>query len=262
MAGVLATPAIACGQDRLLADRLIQAIQTQMAALPAGPVLLSSFLVDTGPNASDFDLTQSNAAYIYDNALAGLALLAAGDRAGAARIGSALAMAQAHDRFWKDGRLRNAYQAGGMAVPAKLPGWWDGNAKAWREDPYQVGSQSGPIAWAMLLWAALGQTGPANLAAAWLDDQLRAKTGYYGGFYGFEPGPTKLMWQSTEQNIDLTVAFQKLGRTEDAQHARDFVRSMFDTSAGLFGTGVAPDGTTNRLLAADAGIWPYLAGLG
>jgi hypothetical protein len=233
-----------------------------MAVLPAGPVLLNSFVVDDGPERADFDLTQANAAYVYDNALAGLAMLAAGDRDNAARIGAALEMAQAHDRFWKDGRLRNAYQAGAMAAPAKLPGWWDKGAKAWREDPYQVGSQTGPVAWAMLLWAALGMTGPANLAGDWLDDQLRAPSGYYGGFYGFEPKPVKLMWQSTEQNTDLFAAFGKLGRAEDAAHAGDFVRRMFDPGRRLFATGLSPDGGANKLLAADAGTWPYLAGLG
>ena len=50
---------------------------------------------------TDFDLTQANAAYVYDNALAGLLLLAAGHGGDAAGSGEALAMAQANDRFWK-----------------------------------------------------------------------------------------------------------------------------------------------------------------
>ena len=135
-----------------------------MAELPRWAVLLNSYLVEVGPGRADFDLTQANAAYVYDNALAGLLLLAAGHGDDAARIGQALAMAQAHDRFWKDGRLRNAYQAGAMTAPAKLPGWWDEKAGRWDEDPYQVGSQTGPVAWAMLLWAALGMRAPAEAA--------------------------------------------------------------------------------------------------
>jgi hypothetical protein len=261
-AGFLAWPAAAFADDEGLAARSVGAIRAAMAMLPAGPVLLNSFVVDDGAGQADFDLTQANAAYVYDNALAGLALLAAGDRDDAARIGGALALAQGHDRFWKDGRLRNAYQAGAMTAPAKLPGWWDKGAGVWREDPYQVGSESGPVAWAMLLWAALGMTGPANLAGDWLDDQLRAPRGYYGGFYGFEPKPLKLVWQSTEQNTDLHAAFTRLGRTEDAAHAAGFVRAVFDAGTGLFGTGLTPAGGRNKLLAADAGIWPYLAGLG
>jgi len=243
-----------------VADRCIAAILAALAAMPPGPVLLNSYVIE--PGAGDFDLTQANAAYVYDNALAGLALIAAGHRADAARIGDALAAAQSHDRFYQDGRLRNAYQAGPMTTPAKLPGWWDKQAERWQEDPYQAGAQTGPVAWAMLLWSALGQTAPANAAADWLDKNLRAPAGYYGGFYGFEPHPLKLTWQSTEQNTDLVAAFRHLGRTDDVAHAKAFVSNMFDPVPNRFDTGTAPDGSVNTLLAADAGIWPYLAGLG
>jgi len=245
-----------------LAATCISAIRAALAAQPPGPALLNSYITNPGPDQTDFDLTQANAAYVYDNALAGLALLAAGHRADAARIADALAIAQSHDRFYKDGRLRNAYQAGAMTTPAKLPGWWDKTANRWAEDPYQAGSQTGPIAWAMLLWAALGQTAPANTVGNWLDDRLRARTGYYGGFYGFEPHPLKLTWQSTEQNTDLFAAFTRLARAEDAGHAKIFAETMFDSAANRFNAGTAPDGSKNPLLAADAGIWPYLAGIG
>ncbi len=255
-------PAVAFADSKAVSVRCVDAIQKSMAALPDGPVLLNSFIVNVGPEPGDFDVTQANAAYVYDNALAGLALLASGDRAGAERIGSALELAQNQDRYWHDGRLRNAYQAGSMSQPAKLPGWWDAKSKVWREDPYQVGSQTGPVAWAMLLWTALGQTKAANRAADWLDDQLRAPQGYYGGFYGFEPNPIKLDWQSTEQNTDLMAVFGKLGRSDDANHARAFVAEMYDKVRGEFNAGVSPNGTRNPLLAADAGVWPYLAGAG
>jgi hypothetical protein len=245
-----------------LATHCIAAIRAAMAALPPGPVLLNSYGVAPGDNKTDFDLTQANAAYVYDNALAGLALLAAGFPEDARRIGDALALAQASDRHWQDGRLRNAYQAGPMTKPAKLPGWWDPLANQWREDPYQAGSQTGPLAWAMLLWASLGQTAPANRAGNWLAGHLRTKSGYFGGFYGFEPNPLKLTWQSTEQNTDLFAAFTRLGRTEDAAQAANFVRAMFNPKTALFNAGVTPSGAPNPLLAADAGTWPYLAGLG
>jgi hypothetical protein len=260
IAGALLAPAIACASEDPAA-RCLAAIRVALAAIPSGPALLNSYLVQTGPERADFDLTQANAAYVYDNALAGLALLGAGYRREAARIGDALAIAQAHDRFWRDGRLRNAYQAGPMAKPVKLPGWWDEKSAGWREDPYQVGSQAGPVAWAMLLWAALGNMAPANRAGDWLNGQLRARNGYYGGFYGFEPNPLKLTWQSTEQNTDLFAAFTRLGRAGDAAHAGNFVKTLFDPRTSRFDAGTAPDGSVNTLLAADAGIWPYLAGL-
>jgi hypothetical protein len=257
-----ALPAAARAGTPSLAARLIAALCEAMAILPPGPVLLNSFVTESGPEKSDFDITQANAAYVYDNALAGLALLAAGEHDSAARIGAALEIAQNHDRFYQDGRLRNAYQAGAMTTPAKLPGWWDAKASRWNEDPYQVGAQTGPIAWVMLLWAALGQHNAANRAGDFLDDQLRTNRGYFGGFYGFEPSPLKLTWQSTEQNTDLVAAFTQLGRDEDAAHAKKFVTAMFDPVTKLFNAGTAPDGSKNNLLAADAGTWPYLAGLG
>ncbi len=253
----LLIPAFSYAAD--LAARCVAAI---LAATPAGPGLLNSYIVATGAMAQDFDRTQANAAYVYDNALAGLLLLAAGHGDAARRIGEALAIAQAHDRFYKDGCLRNAYQAGPMTMPAKLPGWWDATAKRWAEDPYQVSAQTGPVAWAMLLWAALGMTAQAHRAGDWLNAQLRAPSGYFGGFYGFEPKPLKLTWQSTEQNTDLAVAFARLGRREDAEHAAGFVRRMFDAERGVFAAGTTPDGARNAMLAADAGIWPDLAGLG
>jgi hypothetical protein len=37
---------------------------------------------------------------------------------------------------------------------------------------------------------------------------------------------------------------------------------MFNPQTSRFNAGTAPDGAPNPLLAADAGTWPYLAGLG
>ena len=257
----MALPALAWASGNL-AQGLVQAVLGQMAALGDGPVLLNSYLVNTGPDADDFDLTQANAAYVYDNALAGLLLLAAGHKPEALQIGHALALAQAHDRKFNDGRLRNSYAAGPMATPAKLPGFWNTKTNQWDEDPYQVGTDTGPVAWAMLLWAALGMDKPANEAGNFLDEQLRAPRGYFGGFYGYDSNQQKLTWESTEQNLDLAVAFMKLGRAEDAAHARAFVKAAYDTKSGVFKTGLAVNGKPGAMVAADAGIWPYLAGLG
>lgn len=245
-----------------LAQRLVQAILAHMARLGDGPVLLHSYLVRSGPFADAFDLTQANAAYVYDNALAGLLLLGAGYKAQALQIGQALELAQAHDRSFHDGRLRNAYEAGPMSTPAKLPGFWNNKTNQWDEDPYQVGSDSGPIAWAMLLWAALGMDEPARKAGMFINAQLRAPRGYYGGFYGFDQSQQKLTWRSTEQNLDLAVAFKKLGLLDEAAHASEFVQAAYDGHAKLYKAGLSPEGQPTAMLAADAGIWPYLAGLG
>lgn len=245
-----------------LAQRLVQAILIHMDQLGDGPVLLHSYLIRGNAPRNGFDLTQANAAYVYDNALAGLVLIGAGHKAQAQRIGQALALAQAHDRHFHDGRVRNAYAAGPMTLPAKLPGFWNSKTRQWDEDPYQVSSETGPIAWAMLLWAALGMDEPARNASAFLNTHLRAPLGYYGGFYGFDLNQQKLPWRSTEQNLDLAVAFRKLGMTADADHAARFVHAAYDQHAKLFKAGLDAEGKPGAMLAADAGIWPYLAGMG
>lgn len=254
-------PTLALAQVAL-AQRLVQAILAHMNQWGDSPILLQSYLIRSNAPHDTFDLTQANAAYVYDNALAGLLLIKTGHKAQAQRIGQALAIAQAHDRHFHDGRLRNAYAAGPMTIPAKLPGFWNDKTRQWDEDPYQVGSATGPIAWAMLLWVALGMDEPARRAGAFINATLRAPLGYYGGFYGFDPTQQKLTWRSTEQNLDLVVAFKKLGMSADAEHAAEFVHAAYDEHAKLFKAGLGADGKPGAMLAADAGIWPYLAGLG
>ncbi len=237
-----------------------QATLQQRAGALAGPGLLQSYDVS---GSDDFTRTQAGCAYVYDNAVTGLALLAGGDTQGARRIGDALARAQAQDRFWHDGRLRNAYWAGLAPdhAPYRLPGWWDAKAGRWYEDGYQVGTATGNMAWAMLLWIALGPAwrAPAERAADWVEAHVRAPGGYAGGFLGFEPAPQRLAWVSTEHNIDLAAAFTGLGRTKEAAHARDFVASMWQAGEGRFATGLKPDGSLNLHSAVDANLWPLLA---
>src|SRR5215467_6590942 len=84
-----------------------------------GPLFLPSYpTVESGP--------LHGAAYLYDNAVAAIALVGCGERDRAYRIGAAILWAIDNDRTWHDGRLRNAYAAGVVANgPVKLPGWWD-----------------------------------------------------------------------------------------------------------------------------------------
>ena len=240
------------------------AISARVAAL-GGAGLLASY---DAAGDGDFDRTQGGCAYVYDNAVAGLALLAADDVAGAIRIGDALVRAQAHDRFWHDGRLRNAYRAGQAQGPGAypLPGWWDAAGGRWAEDGYQVGSATGVLAWAMLLWTGLlahtkdaTYRGPALRLADWVESNTRGPRGYAGGFIGFEPQPQRLTWVSTEHNIDLYAAFTALGRTQAAAHARAFVEAMWLPGEGRFATGLRPDGSLNDHSAVDANLWPLLA---
>src|SRR5690242_11108039 len=72
----------------------------QVDSAGPGAVFVASY-----PTATDKAL--KNVAFLYDNAAATLALVGCGDTARAVRIGDAILAALDHDRFWKDGRLRN-----------------------------------------------------------------------------------------------------------------------------------------------------------
>jgi hypothetical protein len=225
-----------------------------------GAGLLQSYDV---AGISPFDRTQANCAYVYDNAVVGLALLSSADMQGAVCIASALALAQRQDRFFHDGRLRNAYRAGPAPTQGNYPlaGWWDDAKSRWLEDGYQAGTATGVLAWALLLWIALGKDyrEPAERAADFVQAHLRGPRGYTGGFVGFEPTPQRVAWVSTEHNIDLAAAFAALGRRDAAAHAADFVASMWQASEGRFAIGLRPDGTLNEASAIDANLWPLLA---
>lgn len=230
---------------------------------PPGPIFLPSYpTVDTGP--------LHGAAYLYDNAAAAIALVGCGERDKAYRIGAAIRWALDHDRAWHDGRLRNAYLAGAAQDDRlKLPGWWDKARNKWLEDRYQVGSDVGNIAWAMLALLAVDDTGSAarlgNWVAQWRDK--RGDGGFTGGTFGHEPAPEVRTWKSTEHNTDLAAAFALLGKqTGDARWremsaaARRFVESMWDPSCACFLVGTVDDGVTrNPVLALDAQAWPPTA---
>ena len=125
----------------------------RVQALGATGLLQSYEVAGTAP----FDRAHANCAYVYDNAVAGMALLAGGHAAEARRLGDALVAAQTRDRFWKDGRFRNAYASGPVAAAGDypLPGRWDAAQAKWVEDRYQVSSATGVVAWAALFLAAL-----------------------------------------------------------------------------------------------------------
>jgi hypothetical protein len=235
-------------------------VLSERAGALGGAGLLQSY--DVSGN-SEFDRTQAGCAYVYDNAVVGLALLAIGDTAGARRIGDGLVQAQNRDRFWHDGRLRNAYRAGPAPGQGAYPlaGWWDDTQARWLEDGYQAGTATGVVAWAMLLWIGLGAAyrEPAERAADFVQSQLRGPRGFNGGFLGFEPKPQRVAWVSTEHNLDLAAAFAALGRREAATHARDFVASMWNAAEGRFNIGLRPDGSVNDGSAIDANLWPLLA---
>lgn len=260
LAAAFAAPAAAADPWAALAARCHEAMRARLSA-DGAPCLLRSW--DAGM-ADDFALTHRETAYVYDNAVVGLAFLAMDDAAAARRIGLALALAQGADRFFRDGRLRNAYVAG--PATGRLPGWWDAASARWVEDAYQVGTATGVMAWAMLLWRALDEaTGEpvfrdaARRAADWVVATQRGPRGFRGGFIGHEPSPAPLLWVATEHNIDLEAAFDRLGRRAEAGHAAAFVDAMWDAAEGRYLAGLTPDGAPNRFSALDANLWPLIA---
>jgi hypothetical protein len=238
--------------------------------LTRGPMLLASF-----PTAGEGPL--HNSAFLYDNAVAATALIGCGDTALARRIGDALLIALDHDRFWRDGRLRNAYAAGPVKKndPLLLPGWWDASQQRWLEDRYQVGSDNGNMAWAMLALLALDKaTGDAAYRAGaarigqWVAarQDRRGTPGFTGGTFAHEPDPEQIRWKSTEHNTDLAAAFARLARFDPerwrgpAQVATQFVLAAWDSKRGCFATGTGDDGVTiNPIIVLDAQAWPPLA---
>ena len=259
---VLACAALLLGAAPAMAADACATLARQVDGAGQGAVFVASY-----PTATDKAL--KNVVFLYDNAVATLALIGCNDTAHAARIGDAMLAAQGHDRFWKDGRLRNGTLAGPPANPVKLGGWQDG--ANWAEDGYQSGSDTGNLAWAMLALLGLHQAGAGDrylrgaLRIATYVEKSYAAPGFTGGTFGDEPKPQVNSWKSTEHNIDLAAAFARLAAATHDPHwamraaqARALVDAMWDGRSFAAGTGL--DGKTpNRFLALDAQLWPLLA---
>ena len=251
------------------------------------PRLLVSYKMEN--SGDDFDLILRNTAFTYDNAIALMAFLADNQTPRAKLLADALVYAQEHDRWYSDGRLRNAYQGGdltlapgwmpnGRKASARVPGWWDASSKQWREDRSMVGSGSGNMAWAALALLAYYETagGEKYLAAAekmgnWIEKNCRdtrGACGYTAGYEGWEPVAEKLTYKSTEHNIDLYVLFKRLNQLtgnpiwlERSAHARRFVEAMWDRTGQKFWTGTGDDGETvfRDVIPVDVQAWALMA---
>ncbi len=269
-----AMPAYASGLPQWLAARV------DSVAPGTVPVFIPSY--DVIPGRSGFDIANADTAFTYDQALAITAFLAMGDVARARRIGDALLYAQANDRFWHDGRLRNAYVAGVIGEGAvKLPGYWEPSLGKWIEDGYKDGSATGNNAWAGLALMQLADASGDNRYAEgarrigrWLTEMVapewkgdaHSSLGLRGGFEGFEPDPAVLGWRSTEHNADALALFQRLqkafpddGFTVGVVETTGFLTRMF--SGGRFEVGTTSDGSTvnTGYSGLDAQLLPILA---
>lgn len=249
------------------------------------------FLVsyETRNSNEEFDTVQRNAAFTYDNAAALLAFIGSGDLGRARLLADAFVYAQRNDRYFTDGRLRNAYQGGDLTTPpgwhpngktavARLPGWWDSRQGSWFEDPTMTGTYAGNMAWAILALVTYYETagGEEYLAAAvrmgeWIEKNCRDSRGaggYTAGYEGWEPDPVRLTYKSTEHNIDLCAVFRRLhvatgdaAWLERSHYAQNFVRAMWDAAEGKFWTGTGNDGVTasRDVVPVDVQAWAQLA---
>jgi hypothetical protein len=216
----------------------------------------------------------ASSAFVYDNALAAIALVACGQVNHAIVIGNALMSAVRHDRSFSDGRVRNAYRAGPVGAGAvALPGWWDAGQNIWAEDPAQDGTSTGNVAWAALALLTLHQA-TGNMAfldtarnlADWIIASTSTGQGFSGGFHGYDPHQDKLTWISTEHNVDVYAVVNWLFRlngeqryADAARQAAGFLHRIFD--GDHFPLGTKPDGSPadGAMLALDVQLWPWMA---
>ncbi|MFN8494735.1 MAG: hypothetical protein U0350_44445 [Caldilineaceae bacterium] len=279
------------------------------------PRFLLSF--ETIPSQNSFDMVMKNVSFVYDDALALMAFVKNKQWERAQLIADAFVYAQKHDRYYQgdhyDGRLRNAYQAGDLTTPpgwapngitgtVRLPGWWDPVKSQWVEDSKFVGTDTGNMAWVILALLTYYEArgGQEYLASAealgnWINTNTfdtRGAGGFTGGYIGDAPNQIPMTWKSTEHNLDLTAAFERLYLLtgdmkwhERSLHARKFVEAMWndgyepvyvqrggndcknkpihwlqDQGGGFFSTGTLLDGMTpnKQAIPLDGQTWALM----
>ena len=249
---------------------LASAVASQAVGSEAG--FVRSY--EHGQDESRLPAGLASTAFVYDNALAAIALVACGNVTSATTIGNALSLAVRHDRTFTDGRVRNAYRAGPVSEGAPaLPGWWDGKQNIWAEDAAQDGTSTGNVAWAALALLTLHQAtkqesflADAEHLIDWVIANVSSGSGFRGGFHGYDPQQVRLTWISTEHNVDVYAAAAWLFRltserkyADAASEARQFLGRAFDGDHFLLGT--KPDGSLAdpSMLALDVQLWPWMA---
>ena len=211
--------------------------------------------------------------FVYDNSLVINSYLLRGQPADIARaivLGKALLHAQQVDAIG-DGRVRQAYfvdqpDAQGVFVrPALFPFFF-------------LGSAVGDMAWSGIALAQLfHRTGDRQFLdgavklGRWIVNNTFDTRGAGGFNFGVDNNNSKLLFKSTEHNIDCVALFTMLAAlTRDgswltqAEHARTFVNAMFDSTDGeFFFTGTTEDGTTINTsnIPEDVQTWSFLATL-
>ena len=255
-----ATPAQA-GQPKARSAQASAALGFLQRAVDAyrstGPRLAQSYQDDSG---------LTDIAFVYDNALAIIALLAAGDRPRARAVGDALLYAMGHDETFTDFRLRQAYHANTFTNP-------DGTAHFGWEFGL-TGTAVGDMSWAGIALAQLTNvTGNARYGEGalrigrWIQRNARSASGLKGYTFGETAGLEE--HKSSEHNIDVYAFFTllyRLTRTDAwqtrAAHAWAFVEKVWNADDGFFWTGSDDGSTINKAAGQqplDVQTWSYLA---
>ncbi|MDE1993917.1 MAG: hypothetical protein KGI75_15550 [Rhizobiaceae bacterium] len=261
-----------------LAAKLCDGLVARMIGDPAQPFIFRSF--EPFDESSPLHPALENTGFTYDNALAIMALYACGRKSEAKRVADALILAVDTDRYYHDGRLRNAYRSGVVIAGTNgmlLPGYWSTADNAWAEDGYQVGSATGSTAWgALALLAAYDETSDpvyrdvARAIMAWIDRDTADpdRPGYFGGFFGGEPTPDRMTWKSTEHNLDVYAANRWLASLDPggewkrrAEVARSFLDAMWNQETGHFHIGSVPGSNQPNTSTSglDSELWPLIA---
>lgn len=206
-------------------------------------------------------------AFVYDNALAIIALLRSGEGAAARALGDGLLYAQNHDPEHSDGRLRQAYQ---------VRSFRNADGTAHLSDIGLTGTAVGDMSWAGIALAQLARatgigryrTGAVRIAR-WIVDNTHSTSGLGG--YTFGPTGDLGSHKSTEHNIDVAAFFRLIATLveEDkkkwrdrADHAWAFVEQVWNADDGFFWTGSDDGAKINELgtqLPLDAQTWSWLA---
>lgn len=255
-----------------VAAKSCAALKRRIDAMPgSGPVFLRSY--DGAEGASEpQEPALKSAAFVYDEALAVIALSGCRAMPEAKRIGEALRLAATTDT-----RLRNAYRAGPVGEKPLRNGWWDAAQNRWAEDAYQAGTATGNVAWTALALLALYDT---THEAKWLDaarglgrwvvaneSDTRGAGGFRGGVDGFDESPVPFEWKSTEHALDLVALFDWLaavdrdgGWDKSATSSRAFLLTQWDERDGHFTIGTGVDGVQPNLQssALDVQLWSQL----
>jgi len=251
----LPLPAHHPDHDSKTAKKFLQRVVDAYRA--TGPRLAQSYQDDSG---------LTDIAFVYDNALAVIALLSVGDRARARAIGDALLYAMENDETFDDYRLRQAYHANTFTNP-------DGTAHFGWEFGL-VGTAVGDMSWAGIALAHLARVTKraeylegAVRIGDWIQRNARSTSGLKGYTFGETAGLED--HKSTEHNIDVFAFFTLLRRltgrsvwASRAQHAWDFVERVWNADEGFFWTGSDDGAAINKAagqLPLDVQTWSWLA---